>query len=113
MESKKQYADRDHQAQGGHYITHVGAMTAEGLHRKSAVAAELAHRDIEIARLHAKNTALQAELLEMRNLKIRPPLSDLGLAGLGVKFFGNPIPQGWYQAARALEAAHGILWSER
>ena len=60
MESKKQYADRDHRAQGGHYINHVGAMTAEGLHRKSAIAAEPAHRDIEIARLHAENTALQS-----------------------------------------------------
>lgn len=60
MESKKQYADRDRQAQGGYYVTHVGAMTAEGLHSKSSIAAELAHRDIEIARLHAENTALQS-----------------------------------------------------
>lgn len=60
MESKKQYADRDRQAQGAYYVTHVGAMTAEGLHSKSSIAAELAHRDIEIARLHAENTALQS-----------------------------------------------------
>ena len=67
----------------------------------------------ELRRLDSENEALQSELLELRNLKIRPPLSDLELAVLGVKFFGNPIPQGWYKAARALEAAHGILWSER
>lgn len=60
MESKKQYADRDRQAQGSYYVTHVGAMTAEGLHSKSSIAAELAYRDIEIARLHAENTALQS-----------------------------------------------------
>lgn len=35
MESKKQYADRDRQAQGAYYVTHVGAMTAEGLHSKA------------------------------------------------------------------------------
>ena len=90
MESKKQYSDRDHQAQGVHYITHVGAMTAEGLHSKSSIAAELAHRDIEIARLHAENTALQsgydAARLEIASLqaevaKYREPLNPSTYAG--------------------------------
>jgi hypothetical protein len=50
----KQYAKRDHMAQdaaGGYYIRHVEAMTAEGLHEKSDIAGELAHRDIQITRL--------------------------------------------------------------
>lgn len=60
MSTEKQYANRDPEAQGMHYITHVGAMTSEGLHSKSSIAAELAHRDIEISRLHAENEALQS-----------------------------------------------------
>ena len=47
----KHYAKRDPEAQGTHYENHVYAMTTEGLHAKSAIAAELAHRDIEIERL--------------------------------------------------------------
>lgn len=31
-----------------HYLKHVSAMTGEGLHSKSDIAAELAHRDIII-----------------------------------------------------------------
>lgn len=47
----KHYAERDVIRQGQHYINHVEAMTAEGLHSKADIAAELAHRDIEIERL--------------------------------------------------------------
>ena len=50
---KKHYAKRDPESQGIHYENHVSAMTTEGLHAKSAIAAELAHRDIEIERLRA------------------------------------------------------------
>ena len=49
----KHYAKRDPEAQGTHYENPVYAMTTEGLHAKSAIAAELAHRDIEIERLRA------------------------------------------------------------
>lgn len=44
------YAKRDieHQA---HYTAHVDAMTKEGLHSKSDIAAELAHRDAQIDKL--------------------------------------------------------------
>jgi hypothetical protein len=38
----------DQDRQGGHYIRHVQALTAEALHSKSDIAAELAHRDIVI-----------------------------------------------------------------
>jgi hypothetical protein len=50
----KLYAERDIIGQGQAYCDHVMAMTAEGLHAKSDIAAELAHRDIEIARLQAE-----------------------------------------------------------
>ena len=49
--NQKQYAVRDHMALGEHYVRHVSAMTGEGLHSKSAIAAELAWRDAEIATL--------------------------------------------------------------
>ena len=48
---EKLYADRDIETQGQIYMNHVNAMTAEGLHSKSDIAAELAHRDIRIAEL--------------------------------------------------------------
>ena len=47
----KLYADRDPRALEPHYSAHVSAMTTEELHAKSRIAAELAWRDKEIARL--------------------------------------------------------------
>lgn len=59
----KLYGDRDHMAQGQYYLRHVAGMTEEGLHLKSEIAAELAHRDMlldqardRIERLQADNT---------------------------------------------------------
>ena len=49
-----QYAHRDHRALGEHYLRHVSAMTGEGLHAKSDIAAELAWRDAEIERLRVR-----------------------------------------------------------
>jgi len=53
----KQYAERDIVAldeQGGHYFRHVMAMTSEGLHSKSDIAAELAYRDRRIQDLEER-----------------------------------------------------------
>ena len=49
-----EYAKRDIEAQGEHYIRHLHAMTAEGLHAKGDIAAELAHRDLRIAELESR-----------------------------------------------------------
>jgi hypothetical protein len=46
-----QYAERNHRALGEYYLRHVDAMTAEALHDKSAIAAELAIRDQRIRAL--------------------------------------------------------------
>ncbi len=46
--TKKLYGKRNPIKQGQHYMNHLMAMTAEGLHSKSDIAAELAHRDIVI-----------------------------------------------------------------
>ncbi len=53
---KKHYADRDAEDQGDYYMTHLVAMTEEGLNLKSDIAAELAHRDIII---HGLETQLR------------------------------------------------------
>lgn len=47
----KHYRQRDIESQGDHFIRHLDAMTAERLHAKSDIAAELAHRDLLIAAL--------------------------------------------------------------
>lgn len=57
----KQYAERDAfelDQVGGHYMRHVMAMTAEQLHSKSDIAAELAWRDSQIAELQRKLDAI-------------------------------------------------------
>lgn len=61
---KKQYAQRNLRGldkTGGHYIRHVMAMTAEGLHSKSDIAAELAYRDALNDELLAALQAVMAE----------------------------------------------------
>jgi hypothetical protein len=51
VSEKNLYADRDPDQLEPHYYRHIMAMTAEDLHRKSAIAAELAYRDQRIERL--------------------------------------------------------------
>jgi hypothetical protein len=63
-ETEKRYARRDHMAldqAGGYYMRHVMAMTAEGLHAKSDIAAELAFRDAEIDRRTRERDEARAE----------------------------------------------------
>ncbi len=60
----KQYAERDASAldeAGGYYIRHVSAMTKEGLHSKSDIAAELAFRDLQIDQLNHRINRLLTE----------------------------------------------------
>ncbi|MBA4822480.1 hypothetical protein H2241_16135 [Pantoea ananatis] len=76
----KQYAERDafelDQA-GGHYMRHVMAMTAEQLHSKSDIAAELAWRDSQIVALQQKLDAADT-LANLRGAMI----NDLLLRGM-------------------------------
>lgn len=44
---------------GDHYTKHVMAMTAEGLHSKADIAAELGYRDMRIAELEKINSELE------------------------------------------------------
>ena len=55
--SNKLYAERDIECldeDGNFYFKHVMAMTAESLHGKSAIAAELGYRDLKIVELQAR-----------------------------------------------------------
>lgn len=84
-----EYAERDILKQGKHYVRHVAAMTAEGLCSKSDIAAELAHRDIEIDRLRA--VEMKAYLLVsglFDTLKSISVLADLN----GISICGRPAP---------------------
>ena len=60
----KQYDERDASAldeSGGYYIRHVSAMTKEGLHSKSDIAAELGFRDMRIDQLNHRINRLLTE----------------------------------------------------
>ena len=50
----KLYTERDIIEQGYYYSRHTSAMTGESLDRKSDIAAELAHRDIQIDQLQSQ-----------------------------------------------------------
>lgn len=68
-EQKKHYAHRNLIRQGCTYAQHVEAMTAEALHSKSGIAAELAHRDLRIASLEQSLAAAQADAERYRGLR--------------------------------------------
>jgi len=75
---EKQYAKRDAwelDKAGNYYCRHVAAMTAEGLHAKSDIAAELAHRDLEIDRLRKSREwyASRCAALQKAQNKMRDP----------------------------------------
>lgn len=56
--------------EGGYYTRHIYAMTHEGLYSKSDIAAELAHRDLQIDMLRIaleKQTQIAIEILEKLN----------------------------------------------
>lgn len=63
------YTQRDASELGEHYIRHIHAMTVEGLHSKSDIAAELAWRDQQIELLTAQLDALRADAERYRWLR--------------------------------------------
>ncbi|AMG57714.1 hypothetical protein [Pantoea vagans] len=68
---KKHYCERDlleMDRAGNHYGNHVMALTAEQLHSKSDIAAELGWRDMQIAELKAQRDALQEKFDFKQNL---------------------------------------------
>ncbi|AUR85397.1 coil containing protein [Vibrio phage 1.074.O._10N.222.49.B7] len=66
----KLYAKRDVEIlddKGDYYFNHIFAMTGEGLHSKSDIAAELGYRDMRIDELKADNAELIDLVDEMSN----------------------------------------------
>lgn len=61
----KLYAERDEMALGQFYVDHVCAMTAEGLHEKSDIAAELAWRDARINEIKGQRDSLSLKYDEL------------------------------------------------
>lgn len=55
--------------EGGYYTRHIHAMTHEGLHSKSDIAAELAYRDLQIDLLKIEVQNLRNTLLNTWSLK--------------------------------------------
>lgn len=55
--------------EGGYYTRHIYAMTHEGLYSKSDIAAELAHRDLQIDLLKIEVQNLRNTLLNTWSLK--------------------------------------------
>ena len=58
----KLYAERDSFKLGEHYVRHVEHMTSENLYSKADIAAELAHRDIQIDRLERERDELRTKV---------------------------------------------------
>ena len=104
----KHYAKRDPEAQGAHYINHVSAMTSEGLHSKSAIAAEIAHRDMEIDRLRAALAAPAQAVSEpsMEGQYAELPEHDATTVGLGCVWNRHSM-RAFADATHALRASHG------
>jgi len=57
-----EYKQRDTRALGENFARHMSAMTAERLHKKADIAAELAWRDNEIDRLKAEIKTMRPDL---------------------------------------------------
>ena len=73
------YAERDIMAldrEGCHYMRHVAAMTKFGLHAKSDIAAELAHRDHRIAALEARLREVEKDAARHRWLRSEHDRND-------------------------------------
>jgi len=67
-EPMRRYDNRDPAALEPYYSWHVQAMTEEGLHAKSAIAAELAFRDAEITALRLNCKVHQRAFREQREV---------------------------------------------
>ncbi len=66
-DTPKFYASRDIIGLKKHYTNHVMAMTAERLHEKSDIAAELAFRDAQIEELKRERDEARSEIERLLN----------------------------------------------
>ena len=111
-----EYADRDVLAQGAHYTKHVMAMTAEGLHDKADIAAELAHRDMAIDQLRAERDAMRATVdgsrLLIAELKGERDALRLEVGVLRSQILGERVGMGCIDGASFPQALSIALQTE-
>ncbi|NWC63695.1 hypothetical protein [Cedecea sp. P7760] len=115
--TNKFYAERDLMAldeAGGHYCRHVSAMTGEGLHSKSDIAAELGWRDMQIAELQRQLTAYEATVtnLTAQVQGLAAENADLrsGESAAGFFSYGSEHGFEWHKSAKeAIESAEGAI----
>jgi hypothetical protein len=93
------YADRDIIEQCSWYALHVYHMTSEELHSKSDIAAELAHRDIQIETLRAR-----IEELESTNAEWNPRWSAAPDRAVGWKIGYSQKPYWVLNSGRFVDA---------
>ncbi len=87
---EKHYAERDIELLddlGGYYFRHVCAMTGEGLHSKSDIAAELGYRDAQLAEANLAAVKAGEKANELRValegcLEMAHAVDNLGLIGV-------------------------------
>lgn len=66
------YKDRDHRGldkAGNYYSKHISAMTEEGLHNKSDIAAELAYRDFLIDELKKELHIVETRMCHLASVQ--------------------------------------------
>ena len=102
---EKLYAERDAMEldeAGNYYIKHVMAMTSEQLHSKSAIAGELAHRDMLIDKLTKElQKAAKVQAVQETNKALLQSLHDM-VEIVGVNFCSNQDVKRKYKIAREL-----------
>ena len=76
-----------------YYSAHVSAMTTEGLHSKSNIAAELAFRDQEIARLRAALEAVRAVAADRERFVFLGPRGFLAAVRIVDDALGGTCPE--------------------
>jgi hypothetical protein len=94
--NEKLYPEQDHEDLCERYMRHVEAMTAEGLHEKSAIAGQLAWRDQRIEDLEQKRYAIAAELAAIKAVveKLAQAVGDFA------EFHG------WRELSQGIREAH-------
>ena|SRR5690554_505769 len=110
----KRYAERDIMAldaAGNYYCRHVSAMTREGLHSKSDIAAELGWRDMQIDALLAERDALAKDAARWRHARSILTVDAIETAQSEYINFGLPPAES--ESIRADQAIDAALQGEQ
>ena len=113
MAEYAEYMGRDIVAQGEYYARHVSAMTAEGLHHKSHIAAELAHRDIVIAKLKTQLAEAQKDTkrLDWFDFNMQDGWERVEVYvdayGVNIEYWGKESNNGHGTLRQAIDSAMG------